>query len=74
MFKFMFKKSCFEIVFENTCMDTKMQGGNTHFNSDRLNFKGCSDVLIPFWCKKKDTFAAFFAFCNLCNALIQTKN
>lgn len=70
----MFNKSCFEIVFENTSMDTKLYRGDTHFNSDRLNFKGCNDVLIPFWCKKKDTFAAFFAFCNLYNASIQTKN
>ena len=48
-----------------------MPGGNTHFNSDWLSFRDCNDVLISFWCKKKDTFTAF---CTLCNALTQTKN
>ena len=48
-----------------------MPGGNTHFNSDWLSFKDCNDVLISFWCKKKDTFTTFCAFSN---ASIQTKN
>ena len=59
-------KLCLEIYIH-----TKMPGGNTHFNSDWLSFKDCNNVLISFWCKKKDTSTAFF---NLCNASIQTKN
>ena len=47
-----------------------MSGGNTHFNSDWLSFIDCN-VLLSFWCKKKETFTAFYAPCN---ASIQTKN
>ena len=51
-------------------MHTKIPGGNTHFNSDWLSFKDCNDVFVSFWCKKKDTFTAFFNS----DASIQTKN
>ena len=65
----MFIKSCFKII--EIYIHTKMPGSNTYLNSDWLNFKDCNDVLILFWCKKKDTFTTF---CTLNNASIQTKN
>ena len=41
---------------------TKMSGGNKHFNSDWLSFKNSIDVLILFWCKRKDTLLVYFTF------------
>ena len=35
-----------------------MPEGNTCCNPDWLSFKYWNDVLISFWCRKKDTFTS----------------